>query len=274
MSPTSNCLSGLGLIFGRFVAACFGIVVLMGPANALADDHQVCLNFDLGPQLWDASPRTGTGEACTADVQCETPGLTQWQRCLESPLPGACSRLVSETDYEEDRGRTDEVRPFDARGWLFRVVDSSNHLNVLWGWLPLDDVGCTEVFDSDVTDYQLEWRRWSVSPDESSILGYSCQLANADPMETELVDGTCLELGQPFTDQEVSTSGSADCGGSGEDAVHCTLLTIPEGVDLDPIDYNLWSVTTGDSFVKSECRVVRAHGDIPAPGDRHRQQPD
>lgn len=214
----------------------------------------VCLDLDLGDGLWDASPRADTGTMCMDDTDCEVAGLIPWEEC--ETMTDSCQRIRS--DFGDDFGRDEGDRPFDARRWLFRVRDPSNQDAVVWGWAPLDDVGCTGIFDVAGGTITVDRMRWSVSPAESSILGYECELDNPNAMETEAVDGTC----QPMVPQEttgISTGAGAtndDCGGSGEDPASCTIL--PVGTDLDPVDHNLWAVTFGDAAVNGSAELFTA----------------
>jgi hypothetical protein len=220
-----------------------------------AESHQVCLDLALGPQLFDASPRPPSGDTCIGemeDTDCEPsnpmmlPGVEPWERCNASE---ECVPKIP--DFGEDYGRWEGERPFSAKRWLFRVRDAGSG-EVMWGWEPLDDNGCTGVFDDDVlqeqqevliTDLTLEWMRWSVSPQGHSIMGYRCSLNGGSPTG----DGECEGLLAGEVVLEVGEYTSA-CGGGAETVDYCTLYTIDQ-IDLQPIIYNLWSTTFADSRI-------------------------
>lgn len=215
--------------------------------TARAESHQVCLDFELGPQLFDASPRQPSGDTCPMfSMSACDPGdenLVAWETCVL----GQCVPTTSELG--EDYGRWEGARPFTAMRWLFRVKDvSSEEEEVIWGWDPLDDNGCTGMFEvgASTTDVTLEWMRWTVSPTGHAILGYECELDDDGGMP-QGADGACGELATTDVTLEVGES-SSTCGGGTESVDHCTLHTLG-GLDLDPIDYNLWSATFADSRI-------------------------
>jgi hypothetical protein len=109
---------------------------------------RICVDLDLGPDLYDASPR----QAITAD-------------------------------YGEDYGRWEGDHPFPAQRWLARVLDGAEPL---WGYAPLDENGCTgasaDVEYDHPTDLTIEiahWAYWETG--DRSIVGYTCSDMFSDP---------------------------------------------------------------------------------------------
>lgn len=204
----------------------------------------MCLDFDLGPNLFDASPRPPSGKTCLTNVNCDPadPLLAPWEECIND----VCVPITS--DYGEDYGRWEGLRPFDGSRYLVRVSDTSD--NVLWGWQPLDDTGCTGVFDDgglDVEQLFVQRTRWVVTPAGHSILGYECELSNeANPMQAESDDGAC-QL-PDFPGLVLGTgSASSDCLSTGADVDRCTQWTVTTlSGAIEPIDNNLWATTQAD----------------------------
>jgi hypothetical protein len=224
--------------------------VLLVGTGARAESHQVCLDLELGPQLFDASPRQPSGATCGGQAPgtpCDPgSGLTPWEECDGA---GAC--VPTEPDFGEDHGRWEGDRPFTAMRWLARARDASSN-EVMWGWAPLDDDGCTGTFDDSelpapITQVTLDWMRWSVSPQGHSILGYECDLSDSDPSMVQGVDGACKDLRPGSVTLEAGEISGA-CGGGESSADHCTIYTKTEN-ELDPIEYNLWAMTFADSRI-------------------------
>ena len=244
-------------------AAAVLVVLALGSFHrtASAAYHQVCLDFDFGPEIFDASPRQPSGDTCpmlNPGDPCPPPvmGLTPWEVCDTN---GECVPMASQTDWGEDYGRWEGVRPFSAERHLFRVSDNATG-EVLWGWAPLGEGGCTEVFPgpegpddpTTVEDYAVEWTRWTVSPEGHSILGYECELHD-DGATTQGPDGVCepLEQALQLLALDSGSSSVTDCS-SDPDLDHCTLFTAgidPAPGQLDPVDVNLWIVANADKRV-------------------------
>lgn len=231
---------------GRRPPPLIALVLMATTTTARAERHQVCLDFELGPQLFDASPRQPSGDTCVGEMEgtpCDPGGgLDPWEECDGM---GAC--VPEEPDFGEDFGRWEGDRPFVGMRWLFRVRDAASG-EVVWGWAPLDDNGCTSMFepDIDMEDVLIERMRWAVSPSGHSILGYECELADSDQMMTQGPDGECEALEQSVLVSLPVGSDSSDCGGGGNSVDHCTLHFVEE-LDLEPIDYNFWAVISADS---------------------------
>ena len=191
------------------VATTLSIVLLS--TKARAESHQVCLDFELGPQLWDASPRPHSEIPCVDDNDCNNNGdisLTAWEVCQPNLL--VCMwEFSANRDHGEDKGRWEGDRPFAASRRLARVVDDATD-EILWGWAPLDDFGCTDVFDDGVqplADLRIERIRWSVTPEGTSIVGYECEL-NDGGVAASGPDGECESL-EPQTTSSVISVGSS-----------------------------------------------------------------
>src|SRR5690606_11397569 len=189
-----------------------------------------------------------SGETCVGEMQgtpCDPGGgLLPWEECNGM---GAC--VPMEADFGEDFGRWEGARPFTGMRWLFRVRDAGSN-EIVWGWAPLDDNGCTGVFDDQglggITDVVVERFRWTITPEGHSILGYECELDDSDPMMAQGPDGECDSLTQSDLIPLLAGGPSSSCGGGSDSVDHCTLQTVTE-IDLEPVDYNLWSVTIADS---------------------------
>lgn len=109
------------------------------PRVANAQPHAVCLSFDLGAELWDASPRAADGE-----------------------------------DFREEHGRNDGPGAYPAQRWLARVRDEATG-SVLFGWAPLDAWGCAEIELEGDTTLRFQWTRWAVWNDTGNQqVGYFC----------------------------------------------------------------------------------------------------
>lgn len=134
------------------VVAFLGVLgALVGPGSAHGAQTRVCLDFELGDKLWDASPR----QAITAD-------------------------------YGEDHGRWEGSYPFPARRWLARVIDETTGESV-WGFAPLDEDGCTgattDVEFEPATTFRVEYVRWARwEGGDRSIVGYDCEEMGAEPV--------------------------------------------------------------------------------------------
>jgi len=108
-------------------------------APAQAQPHAVCLYFDLGAELWDASPRAADGE-----------------------------------DFREEYGRNTGPTAYPAQRWLARVRDEATG-SVLFGWQPLDGLGCAAFEIEGETTLAFEWTRWAVwSETGNQQVGYFC----------------------------------------------------------------------------------------------------
>jgi len=108
--------------------------------------HQLCVTFPLGSTYADASPRRY--------------GLA---------FPGQPSKDAGET-----YGRTDE--PFPALAMLVRVRDPGQEPGglTLWGWAPLDEEGCTELFSTTSKVVTLEYYDWAYFEDGTGVVTYDC----------------------------------------------------------------------------------------------------
>jgi hypothetical protein len=123
------------------------------PPPALADPAQtrVCLDLELGPELWDASPRQ-----------------------------------ADDKEFGEDYGRWEGSHPFPAQRWLARVIDD-NSGQPLWGFAPLDEDGCTGAtadieYDDESPTFTVQYVKWAHwSEGDRSIVGYGCMGTLADP---------------------------------------------------------------------------------------------
>jgi hypothetical protein len=231
------------------------LLVMVVGSVAHAETHQICVDFELGPQLWDASPRPDSEIPCSTNADCNNadPNLTPWEICSVGVCIWAFS---SDQDYGEDKGRWEGERPFPASRRLVRVLDDATD-EVVWGWGPLDELGCTGVFDDDalknpLTDVRIQRIRWSLTPEGTSIIGYECELSDGG-MAPAGSDGQCETL-TPSLDEITASigGGSVSCGGGGESVDHCTDYEIGEGLFLEPIDYSLWSVTFADTQVNPQ----------------------
>jgi len=99
----------------------------------------VCLYLDIGPELWDASPRAADGE-----------------------------------DFREEYGRNTGPTAYPAQRWLARVRDEATR-EVLFGWAPLDASGCAEIEIGGETTLAFQWARWAVWSDTGNQqVGYFC----------------------------------------------------------------------------------------------------
>lgn len=148
------------------------------PCKVYAAEYRVCLDFELGDELYDASRANGSGQSPCDD---ETERCPANELCISTMFDETCTPEKGET-----HGRDEGDWPFPAMGTLARVVDeeafvSGDPGSVLWGWSMLDIEGCTEVFTADfVTSFQLQYFLWSENPtepdpaDRNFVLAYGC----------------------------------------------------------------------------------------------------
>lgn len=204
---------------GSRVRILLGCVVLaVVPVSVEAATHKVCLDFELGPELWDASPRP-YGPACTTQSECHAQGYD-----------GGCHDFLNvcqmnPTDYGEVYGRWEGERPFVPQRWLARVHEA-NGLD-LWGWAPLDEDGCTGEFETSATDFDVYWTRWAVWSNGNQTVGYTCDsMDNCEFQHQEEVLGV-----------EANTEG---------DPIITTVTITDAELDLlpqGPLTYAFWSAT-------------------------------
>jgi hypothetical protein len=160
----------VGILLGCIVAA-------MAPVGAEAAMHKVCVDFELGPELWDASPRPD-GPSCTNNEECTALGFN---KCGDIQ-PRVCQ--MDPRDFGEVYGRWEGERPFVPQRWLARVHEA-NGLD-LWGWAPLDEGGCTGEFETSATHFDVYWTRWAVWSNGNQTVGYTCD--SMDNCEFEFLE--------------------------------------------------------------------------------------
>ena len=208
---------------GPSVAALLGLVV-----SNTAEAHRVCLDFEFGEELYDASRAGGNQGSCSGNNPCSEP---HWL-CMN----GQCRN-----DKGEDHGRDEGTRPFPAMHTLARVLDedlfqTGDPLAVQWGWEMLDEDGCTEEFTSDASTFRLEYMLWSENPtepdpfDRNFLLGYAC-----DGMPNL---SSCVQDPQPI--------GSITPNGSGDTIVTATFSD-PGAVPDQAAHFPFWSMTFAES---------------------------
>ncbi|PRQ09374.1 hypothetical protein [Enhygromyxa salina] len=144
------------------VLAC-GLALLALPSQALAENHRVCVTW-----VWlagefgytDASPRPAVVEG-NGDFGGSDDGVLEpdWENFGET----------EGVDADDAYGRRDAPEEFTAREMLVRVRAPAG---VLWGWKPLDEDGCTEIFDTSEGTVALDWVSWTVG--SAHIVALEC----------------------------------------------------------------------------------------------------
>jgi hypothetical protein len=205
---------------GGWLAACAAGVMGLPAGDAHAVPHRLCLSFDIGDELWDASPRAFDGE-----------------------------------ELWEEYGRNTGPTGFPAQRRLVHIRDDSTG-RVVWGWRPLGgwapfqpdvtpgcncgvqppppppgNAGCADFeLDDPTTTFTVQWTRWSVWGDPAEptapatgnqVIGYNCD---------ETMAGCRFDI--PFVSGVLADP-------SGE-----THVSVPHTApDVHPVDLPLWAVT-------------------------------
>lgn len=189
--------------------------------DAHAVPHRLCLYFDIGDQLWDASPRAADGE-----------------------------------EFWEEYGRNTGPMGYPAQRRLVHIRDDSTG-QAVWGWRPLGgwapftpdatrgcncgeqpippppaDAGCADFeLDDPRTTLMVQWTRWSVwgdpqdptAPDTGNqIIGYNCD---------ETMTGCEFDI-------TIIPGVVPDPGG-----VTNVVIPFGEALNVEPVDLPFWAVT-------------------------------
>jgi hypothetical protein len=204
----------------RWLGRCAPIALAIWASafDAHAVPHRLCLYFDIGDELWDASPRAADG-----------------------------------AELWEEYGRNTGPMGFPAQRRLVHIRDESTG-QVVWGWRPLggwdpfpadatpgcncgvqpppplpEDAGCADFeLDDPMTTLTVQWTRWSVWGDPqdptgpatgNQIIGYNCDVT---------MTGCSFDI-------PVVVGVPADLAGE-------TNVVIPF-TGVEPVDLPLWAVT-------------------------------
>jgi hypothetical protein len=196
----------------------------------------VCVDMDFGEQLWDASPR---------DYPAEGPPTP--------PSPAG--------DYLETEGRLDNGDyPFPMQYWLVRVINEKT--DERWGFMPLDEDGCTEPITFDEEDeeqtFRLEYVRWAQLSNDREIIGYDCDdlVNDGDGRPEVCIFG--LPGGNP--EQEAGTTVVMGIEPVPANYTHVTIEPYFDNTDddhpnagddviLSPVEYTLWAATFAEDRI-------------------------
>jgi hypothetical protein len=132
-------------LYPRGLAATF-VAVGFFPADAHAEQHKVCLSYNLGNDFYDASARPISGDDADEDYGRRTvKGVEPTELVVRAPA-----------------------------SMLVRVEDAGG---TLWGWRSVGGDGCTGTFDTDETMLVVEWINWAHwGAANNNIVALECDL--------------------------------------------------------------------------------------------------
>lgn len=80
-------------------------------------------------------------------------------------------------DQFETFGRRDEALGWATQRLIVRVRGAGGG-EILWGWRPLDQFGCTDLMDTALTTFDVDYLPWSYwSARDASVVGLDCDSA-------------------------------------------------------------------------------------------------